>query len=40
VALRAEPGFEVIGEANDAREALALAEQQAIDVAIVDVLMP
>lgn len=40
VALRAEPGFEVAWEANDAREALALAEHQSIDVAIVDVLMP
>ncbi len=39
-ALAGEDGFEVIGEASDAKQALALAEQQSIDVAIVDVLMP
>lgn len=40
IALTAEPGFEVVGEAGAASEAYALAREKAIDVAIVDVLMP
>ena len=40
VALAAEPDFEVVGEAGNAEQALELAGREAIDVAIVDVLMP
>jgi len=40
VALRHEPDLVVVGEAGNAEEALALARRVAIDVAIVDMLMP
>ncbi len=40
VALQSEARFEVVGDANDGTEALAVVDQQRIDVAIVDVLMP
>lgn len=40
VALRGEADFEVVGEAGCAAEALAVARQVAIDIAVIDVLMP
>lgn len=40
VALRMEPDIDVIGEAADGAEAIALARRETIDLAIVDVLMP
>src|ERR1043165_4937157 len=40
VALRHEPDLVVVGEAGNADEAIALARRVAIDVAIVDMLMP
>src|SRR5688572_11153704 len=40
VALRKEPDIEVTGEAGTAAEALELARQVPIDVAIIDILMP
>ena len=40
VALRHEPDLVVVGEAGNADEALALARRVAIDVAIVDMLLP
>src|SRR4051794_7243321 len=40
VALKGEPEFEVVGEAGSGAEALALVAQHAIDVAVLDVLMP
>jgi len=40
VALRTQPQFEVVGEASDGDEALALVRAHEVDVAIVDVLMP
>lgn len=38
--LEREPGFEVIGEAADGRQAVALAEQRRPDVLILDLAMP
>lgn len=38
--LSAEPDIVVLGEAGNAEEALSLARREAIDVAVVDVLMP
>jgi DNA-binding NarL/FixJ family response regulator len=38
--LEAQPGFEVIGEANDGQEALKLIETLAPDIAFLDVMMP
>lgn len=40
MALRNHGQHEVVGEANDADEALALVAEHHVDVAIVDVLMP
>ncbi|HUS29749.1 MAG TPA: response regulator transcription factor [Kofleriaceae bacterium] len=40
MALRAQPDFEVAGEAGDSAEALALIGREVIDVAVVDLLMP
>ena len=40
VALGREPDFEIVGEASDAQEAIALATRMELDVAVVDVLMP
>jgi len=40
VALRNEPDLEILPEASDAAQALELAKVMAIDIAIVDVLMP
>jgi len=39
-ALAAEPGFEVLGEADDGREALALARELMPDVILMDISMP
>jgi len=38
--LSRQPGFEVVGEAGDGRQALALAESLAPDVAVLDIGMP
>jgi DNA-binding NarL/FixJ family response regulator len=38
--LVAQPGFEVVGDAGDAAEALALAEREEPDVVLLDVTMP
>ena len=38
--LEREPGFSVVAEAGDGREAVSLAEQHRPDVAIVDIAMP
>ena len=38
--LESQPGFSVIADAADGREALALAEQHAPDVVVMDVAMP
>ena len=35
-----QPGFTVVGEANDGREAVALAEQLKPDVVVMDIGMP
>src|SRR6266404_8997275 len=40
VLLERQPGFQVVGEAGDGREAMELAEAQSPDVAVVDVAMP
>ncbi|HEY5928203.1 MAG TPA: response regulator transcription factor [Kofleriaceae bacterium] len=40
VALRAEPDFEIVGEAGSAAEALDLVEHVAVDIAVIDILMP
>jgi DNA-binding NarL/FixJ family response regulator len=40
VALQREPDLEVVGEAGNAAEALALARMMPIDAAVVDILMP
>jgi len=40
VALRAEPDFEIIGEAGSAQEALELVERVEVDIAVIDILMP
>jgi two-component system, NarL family, response regulator NreC len=38
--LESHPGFKVIGEASDGREAVAMAEAHAPDVVVLDVAMP
>lgn len=38
--LAAEPGIEIVGEAGDGREAIALAERLRPDVALLDLRMP
>jgi len=38
--LKAEPDFEVVGEAADGREAVALADRLAPDVVLMDIRMP
>jgi DNA-binding NarL/FixJ family response regulator len=38
--LAREPNLEVVGEASNAEEALTLARQTTMDVAVVDILMP
>ena len=38
--LEAQPGIEVVGEAGDGREALAVARQQVPDVVLMDIRMP
>lgn len=38
--LEQQPDFEVVGEASDGREAVAMAEQLAPDVVIMDIAMP
>jgi DNA-binding NarL/FixJ family response regulator len=38
--LESHPGFKVIGEASDGREAVAMAETHAPDVVVLDVAMP
>lgn len=40
VALRREPGFDVVGEAGSAHEAIEIARHVQLDAIIVDVLMP
>jgi DNA-binding NarL/FixJ family response regulator len=40
VALKREHDFEVVGEAGNAAEALTIARETALDLAVVDVLMP
>src|SRR5262245_30164162 len=40
VALRSEPDFEIVGEAGSSDEVLALLAGVAVDVAVVDILMP
>ncbi len=40
VALRREEDFEIVGEAGSAAEALGLARQVEIDIAVIDILMP
>ena len=38
--LEGEPGFQVIGEARDGRQAVALVEQHKPDIVIMDITMP
>ena len=38
--VRSDPGLELVGQAEDAEEAIALAEQHRPDVALLDVEMP
>ena len=38
--LSTEPGIDVVGEAGDGREAVALAKELAPDVIIMDIRMP
>jgi two-component system, NarL family, response regulator NreC len=38
--LERQPGFEVVGEAADGRETIALAEDQQPDVVVMDIAMP
>jgi len=38
--LESQPGFQVVGDAADGREAVALAERHRPDVAVLDVAMP
>ena len=38
--LESHPDFEVVGEANDGQEALALMEELSPDIAFIDVMMP
>ena len=38
--MRSDPGLELVGEAEDAEEAIALAEHHRPDVALLDVEMP
>src|SRR5439155_19645789 len=38
--LEAVPGFDIVGEAGDAEEAVALVEQVAPDVVVMDVRLP
>ena len=40
VALRREPDLEIVGEAADPEEAIAIAKRLQVDVAVVDLLMP
>ena len=40
VALKAEPDFEVVGEAGSAQEALEMIAKIEVDVAVLDILMP
>jgi DNA-binding NarL/FixJ family response regulator len=40
VALRAVPDFEVVGDAESARETLALMTHTEVDVAVIDMIMP
>ncbi len=40
VLLRSDPGIEVVGEAADGREAVALAERERPDVILMDIRMP
>jgi DNA-binding NarL/FixJ family response regulator len=40
VLLERQPGFEVVAEASDGREAVVLAEQHRPDVAVIDIAMP
>jgi DNA-binding NarL/FixJ family response regulator len=40
VALRREPDLDVVGEAGGAEQAIELAKHVALDVAVVDILMP
>ena len=40
LALRDVPALDVVGQAGNAQEALALAAQTALDLAVVDILMP
>src|SRR5690242_9188490 len=40
VALRAEPDFEIVGEAGSAQEALELVERVEVAIAVIDILMP
>ena len=38
--LESQPGFQVVAEASDGRQAVALAEQHKPDIAVLDVAMP
>ena len=38
--LESQPGFQVVAEASDGREAVALAEEHTPDVVVLDVAMP
>jgi two-component system, NarL family, response regulator NreC len=38
--LERQPGFEIVGEASDGRQALSLAQEFRPDVAIIDIAMP
>ena len=40
VLLRSDPGIEVVGEAADGREAVALAQLERPDVILMDIRMP
>jgi DNA-binding NarL/FixJ family response regulator len=40
VALRREDDFDIVGEAGSAVEALAIAREVTIDIAVIDILMP